>query len=283
MSSRRFLATIVTGIIIVAGCAPKIETPTRICQGKKHLFDSIAALRLCAPAAPSLKANGQCLLQYYNQGKKHKENFPVKLWVNPPVEMYLQGDVAFNPKGIVLGSNESEFWLAIKPKEISSYWWGKWAEQDRFGKLPVSPKILLEALGVAAIETDEDWSLSNEGLYDVLTKRSQDGKVIKKIYIYCCDYLVRKIEYFDSDGRVGAVAELSNYRKVCEEFSVPMIIRITRSTGNSNKDSVRITLRSVKPMEFSRKQREVIFNRPEPRGFEHAFVIIDGKPIELRL
>ncbi|MCJ7729129.1 MAG: hypothetical protein MUO27_04525, partial [Sedimentisphaerales bacterium] len=109
-------------LLFVAGCQPPQQKKASVCPGKSAAADALSALSSQARKAVPLKATGQCLLEYYVEGKKHRENFPIKLWVNPPVEVYLQGEVAFDPRGLVLGSNESEFWLAVKPDEISSYW-----------------------------------------------------------------------------------------------------------------------------------------------------------------
>ena len=110
----RLFAGFVAAILIFSGCAAQIQKPVRVCPGKESIAESLSSLRLRLENAVPLKANGQCLLQYYAEDRKpKKENFPVKLWVNPPVEIYMQGDVAFDPKGIVLGSNEDEFWLAV--------------------------------------------------------------------------------------------------------------------------------------------------------------------------
>jgi hypothetical protein len=227
-----------------------------------------------------LKADGQCLLQYYAEdGKPKKENFPVKLWVNPPVEIYMQGDVAFDPKGIVLGSNEDEFWLAIKLKEVSSYWWGRWSEESYPEKLMISPRLVLEALGVAAVGDGENWSLSNEGAFDILTK--QEGITeTAKIYINNCDYLVRKIEYFNGDGQAAIVMELDKYKEISKNFFVPGVVKIVNRAGRNKGDSVQITLSSVKPMDFTDKQRGRLFVRPQPQGFRHIYKIVDGNVIE---
>ncbi len=196
-----------------------------VCPGKESVAEAISVLMSRAQNMVPLKANGQCLLEYYVEGKKHKENFPVKLWVNPPAEVYLQGDIAFNPRGLVLGSNEREFWLSIKPQEISSYWWGLWSEGGYNEKLVISPKIMLEALGIAAVDSDEpgekNWSLSKENGFDVLTNRSDGDRSIKKLYISNCDYLVRRIEYFYTNGEMMVTAELEKYKEVLKGIFVP--------------------------------------------------------------
>jgi len=197
----------------------------------------------------------------------------------------MQGDVAFDPKAIVLGANQTEFWLAIRPDRISTYWWGKWADQSLLANLPLSPTILLEAIGVADIQPEANYSLQNRGPFDILTRTGRDARPVKKIYAHTCDYRVRKIEYFGPDNRVAAVAELENYEKVAEGFSVPTLITVTSPADadkNASLRSVKIELRSLKPIELGDRKRRLIFRRPEPRGFKHEFIIIDGKPVELK-
>jgi len=269
--------------LISAGCVPQIQKPVRLCPGAESARDSLSLLRLRSQNAASLRASGQCRLEYYAEGKKRNENFPVKLWVNPPAEIYLQGDVAFNARGIVLGSNEEEFWLAMRPKAINSYWWGQWSEEGRIERLMISPKLLLAAVGIAPVGSDENnrrnWSLSKEGAFDVITKR--EGRIgTQKIYIEPCDYLVRRIEYFDADGS-AAVAELDKYKEIVEDFSMPGFIKIVMQ-GPDSEDTVSIALdlKSIKSANITSNQRRRLFTRPEPRGFEHIYRIIGGDMVE---
>jgi hypothetical protein len=276
----RLFAGFTAVILIFSGCAAQIQKPVRVCPGKESIAESLSSLRLQLENAVPLKANGQCLLRYYAEDRKpKKENFPVKLWVNPPVEIYMQGDVAFDPKGIVLGSNEDEFWLAVRLKEVSSYWLGRWSEESRSEKLMISPRLVLEALGIAAVGDIESWSLSREGAFDVLTKQ-EGGAKTKKIYINTCDYLVRKIEYFDDDGRATVVTELDKYKELIKGFFVPTFIKIINRTDSNKEDSVQITLSSVKPANFTDKQRKCLFIRPQEQGVKHIYKIVDGNIIE---
>lgn len=266
--SGRLVTAIAAAILVVGGCGPRIERPTRICPGAESVFESLSSLRAQSKNVVPLKANGQCRLEY--DGTKHKENFPIKLWFSPAFDVRLQGDVAFDPRGIVLGSNAREFWLAIKPKEVSSYWWGRWAEQDSFDKLPLNPKILLEALGIVKVEGGANWSLSNEGAFDVLTERNDEGAIIKRIYVHSCNYLVWRIEYFDVSGEVAAAAELYKYKEISRSFSVPAVIKIITRAEGKIEDSVSITLGSIKSTNFTEKQKNRLFTRPEPRGFKRV-------------
>ncbi len=268
-------------VILLSSCAPQIRKPVPVYPGKESLAESLSILRSRSQNVPPLKANGRCRLQYYTDGKKHKENFPVKLWVNPPDEIYLQGDIAFNPKGLIAGSNEHEFWLAIKPKEINSYWWGQWTEGTSTGKLMLSPKIMLDAFGIVEIGSEEKWSLSNEGAFDVLTKRNEQAAIIKNIYIYNSrDYLIKKIEYFDTDGQAAVLAELGRYKEVLKGFIVPTLIKIINRADGEKEDSVQISLGSIKSMSFSDKQRRHLFIRPQPQGFKNIYKIVDSNTVE---
>jgi hypothetical protein len=270
-------------ILILTGCAGQIRQPTRVCPGKETAIEALAALELHSQKVAPLKANGQCRLEYYADGKLKKENFPVKLWLNPPSEIYMQGDVAFDPRGMVVGSNKDEFWLAIRLKEVSSFWLGRWTETNSVDGLMINPRVVLEALGIMMVDSNKTWSLSKEGPFDVLTRHSDNAGIIKKIYIYNCDYSVRKIQYFDIDENPELVVELYKYKKVVEDFFAPRIIRISRHSENiEDQAKISLSLTSIKPTSISAKQRDVLFNHPEPKGFKHLFVNIDGKWIEQR-
>ncbi len=278
----KFILFIVAAILIFAGCAPEIQTPIEVVPGKESVAEALSVLKARSQKAVPLRAGGRCLLQYYDAGKKKhkKESLTVLVFVKPPVEIYLQGDATLAPKAIVLGSNEREFWLSIRP--ISTYWWGQWSEQDSSEGLLINPRTLFEALGVAEIKAEENWSLSNEGAFDVLTRRER-GVVIKKIYIYSRDYLVKKIEYFDSNGQAVAYTELDGYKEVSDGFFVPALIKIITYGQNKSKDSLSITLnlKSIKPKKITERQQKV-FERPPPRNFKHVLVNGGGKWIEQR-
>ena len=267
-------------ILILAGCASEIRKPKEICPGKDSVDEALAVLQSHSQNVVPLRANGQCRLEYYVEGKEklQRENFNVRLWVNPPVELYLQGDKTLVPKAIMLGSNEREFWLSIRPKEISAHWWGNWSEQDLSEGLVINPRTLLESLGIGGVETKQDWSLSNEGPYDIIAKREQDV-VIKKIYVYSCDYRVRQIEFFDRDGKAVACAELDKYKKVSDGFFIPSLIKVTTYAQEAGESSLSITLdlKSIKPATITEPRRNVLFKLPKPRGFKNVYRIVNGK------
>ena len=277
---RELIAATAVVMSILAGCAPELREPRQICPGKQSVTESLDFLGSRSENTMPLKATGQCIARFYVEDKEYHESFPVTLWVNPPTQIRLHGDVFLNPRGIVLGSNVREFWLAIKPKEISTYHWGLWSEQNSSQSTIVNPKTLLEALGIVPPGNDEAWSLSNEGAFDVLTKRNDQGRIIKKVYLYSCDYRVSKIEYFNMDGEAVTIAELYKYKEMSKRFFIPRVIKIITYAQEGREDSVIITLKSVKPYKFDKKKQDVYFNRRKPKGFKHIYKITDGHMIE---
>jgi len=240
--------------------------------------EAIAALNARREKIAPIRASGQCLLRYYLDDKQHKENFPVKIWTSPPAEIYLQGDVAFDATGMVLGSNADEFWFWLKPKEICSFWWGKWSQADQWETFALSPQVLLEAFGAVDLPAG-DWSLTH-GRYDILWLHNDQGVLLKRVFIGPCDYVVAKIEYFGSAGQITATAEFSGYKKIADGFFVPNNIKIIAPAGDGKENSALFSLASVNPAQLTEQQRQRLFVRPIPRGFEHIFRIVDGKAVE---
>jgi len=275
-----FMAVVLSA---VAGCTPRMAEPLAVCPGKISTPDALAALRSNSQNAVPFRASGQCLLKYHVEGKKkaQSESLDVKLWVNPPMEIYLQGDKPLIAKAVVLGSNEREFWLAVSPKEISLYCWGLWSDQDSSEGPAINPRTLLESLGIGETQTSEGWSLSNKGPFDILTKTEQ-GVITRKMYVYSCDYRVRKIEFFGADGRVVARAELEDYQEVSNGFFVPATIKITTLGRDRREDSLSITLNpnSIKPTELAEPQRKFLFEPRKPQGIKNVRRIVHGRLVE---
>ena len=272
--------SIAATVIALAGCTPQQRLPARICPGKSSVQESLAALKARREIAPPFRATGQCVLQYSLEGKEHKENFPVKLWVNPPLELYLQGDVAFDAAGLVLGSNENEFWLRLKPKEISACWQGRWSDAADAKKIAANPRVALEAFGLVDVN-DGDWSLACDDSFDILTRRNEQAVVLKRIYISKCEYLVSKIEYLNADGEIAASALFDDYKPVADGFLVPGLIEVIVREKDGSRSSANLKFDSVKAAKFTEQQRRRLFVKPGTRGLTHVYQVIGDDIVEL--
>jgi hypothetical protein len=272
------LLLLTAALLFVNGCAAEFKKPQRICPSKATAADAANELNSHVADAVPFKANGQCQLRYWAEGREHYESFLVKLWVNPPREIYLQGDVGFNAKGLVLGCNADEFWLAIKPKEISTFIWGKWSQTETSAQL-IDPRLLLKAFGLSEIDIQTDWLLSNESGFDVLTKWQQDGRRVK-IRIDACDYLVSTVEYFGNDDRMIVDVVMDKYKQVGEGFYVPTMIKLGAGNNDGTRNTLQVILAAPTPASLTENQRRLLFTRPESEGFEHIYEIIDGEMIK---
>ncbi len=279
---RVIFITLLLMVVSFAGCAPPPVKPKKICPGKQSAAEALQTLSSQAEQIKSFKANGQCFARFYDDdGKRKKEEFTIKLWLNPESEIRLFGDIAFNARGLDIGSNEDEFWVGAKPKEIgSSFYWGSWNEQKEKTLLMLGPKLLLEALGIVDYSEQQDWSFSNEKGFDVITK--QDGeKAVKKVYISTCDYRTAKIEYFDDENKTAAALELAKYKVFFDDVVIPKEIKITIAGTEGKDDNFRIVVKKLQPFEFTEDKRTVFFSRPEqPKGFKNIYKIVNGELIE---
>ncbi len=270
------------GMLFFAGCVIEPPKPLEVVPGKESATEALSVLKARSQKAVSLLARGRGVFEYYDpeNKKRKKEKLAVNVLMQPPFEIYLQGDATLVPKAIKLGSNEREFWLLMRPNEISTYWWGTWSEQNSAEGLMINPRTLFEALGFLETGADENWSLSNEGAFDVLTKQDR-GVVIKKIRISRHDYLISEIEYYDSKGQALALAELKDYKEISEGFFVPASIKIIAYDQNNIAEPLGITLslKVIKPKEFNEKQKKV-FERPPFGTFKHILTNEGGKWIE---
>ena len=278
--SRILILSAAAAIFLLAGCPPRITEVTKICPGKQSVTEAVGALQLNAQNMVPFRANGDCFLEYYAEGKEKpsKESLIIEqLWVEPPSNIYFQGDKHLIPRAMILGSNEREFWLAIRP-EISLYCWGRWSEQEASEGPMINPKTLLEALGIGDIDPDQDWSLSNKGPYDILTKRER-GVITKKIHIFSCTYQVRKIEFFNSDGQVAGIAELDRYEEVSEGFLVPALIKVTTYSQNEGEKPFTFIakLKRIRPTEINKPQRKFLFEPRPMKGYKNRFRIVNGE------
>jgi hypothetical protein len=267
---------LLAGLIFTIGCTGPLKEPLKVCQGGMSVEQALQKLKQQRENMLSFKAEGQCRLTYYNDGKKNNENLQVTILIRSPFEIYLQGNISVVPKAVVAGANKDEFWLALRPNEISSYWSGQWSQLDSTQNLLLNPRMLLEAIGVVDVDLQANWSLTNEGPFDILTKK-ENGIIMRKIYIYCCDGSVRKIEFFNTAGQITTIAEMSEYEAVSENFSIPGKLDITRpSEHKEDVVSISFKLDSVKAQKMTEKQ-DAFFKPVSAKGFKNIWRLNNGQ------
>ncbi len=260
-------------VALAAGCTTSPEK-LQVCPGKASVEEALSALEVRAEKAQPLRVNGgQCRLVYWespDDDKPKRHNLSPRLWFDPPSKIYVQLSVGVEQKAVIIGCNDESFWMGLRPQEVSTYYWGNWEDAQDVDGLMVGPKVVLEAFGIIQrdeLSSESQWSLKNEGPYDILTLQAADGRLVKRVYIYACDYLVQKIEYFDTEGELVAVAELGDYESVAEGFDVPTKIYVRAIAEEGREDEMEIKLYDPKVKELSEKAKQMVFNR-NPREME---------------
>jgi hypothetical protein len=266
--------------IFFPACAPVEKPVDDICPPEFNVIEAVSVLSQRWTTAQPFYANGRCLITGKDkEGKPLKENPAIKIWVLPPDKVCLYGDIFLNSKGLILGASEEEFWFVCSPKEIRIYMWGKQSTAQNCSAqlpFPISPGDILDALGMIRFNPDsaeQNWGLTPARDFDILTNRNSSGALIKKVYIARCDYRIRKIEYFDKTGQPAVVAELDKYRLIEGEFHIPTVIDIKRVAQENDTEAVKITLKSVKPKEFTDKQKDVFFSKPDMKRFKEILFL----------
>jgi len=266
------IATVVSWCVFFSGCAaPTVEKVPLICADKS-LDEVMQILLRRRENVRPLRAGGSMSIRWYDSEKKvHRENLNIDLRFYPPDRIYFRGDTILG-EALRLGANADEFWILMKPGQISTYQWGARSRAELCSpKQWLNPQNLLEALGM--VSADAAWSLSNQGDSDVLVRTGAGGKVIEKAYFNCSDYLPERIEYYGAEGQLTIVLELDGYIRTGDAAPVATRISIIHNEMDAVAD---ITLKNVKLFEPSPKQLTGLFARPEPKGFEHVFKLADN-------
>ncbi len=266
----------VSTLLFLAGCAAiPVEKPDIICPVKTNTDQVIAAVGATANAH-SIRAKGTLRFQEFNAGAAgHPENLNLQLRSVPPYHLFLQADSILG-EAMRLGSNSEEFYLRVKPNEISSYYHGKWAAANNcHSRLFISPQIILEALGSASV--DNSMKLSTENGFYVLSSIGPSGSLLKKVYIDCQSYLTRRIEYFDTHGNTVLKLILSNYTNSPNGITVPTGLEISYYDDGNLKTSVEIKLKGVKPFAPTEVQlKGKLFRRPDPKGLKNVYELVEN-------
>ncbi len=278
---RRLIGLVLGLAAACGGCLSQgWPAAAKVSPGKASVTEALDALKQQAAQAGPFKANGQCRMGYVAaSGRTRQFNLPVSVWVNPPSEVYLQGQATPGPQGLVfMGTNAEEFWLGLRP-EVSTFWWGRWDKAAGTHDLPVNPRAVFEALGLAAVGLQQEdpnrWSLSSARGQDVLTWTDPAGRPMKRLFVDRRDYRIARIEYLDEDGGVVVLVDLRNYEKAAGVTWVPSRISIVAYAKGRQGDWARLTLESFMAWTPRDEFRRKYLVRPEARGFE-TVIEVDG-------
>ena len=272
MTAKKSMITfLAAAMVILSGCQQPPVRPKQICPGKLTIEQAVAVIGLQKQNVQPMMASADCVMSWRDEkGKEKDERVSGKMAFVPPGKIFFKGD-KFGE--IRFGTNETEFWLRIKP-ELDSYWWGSKLLADQCDQvLLINPANIAEALGI--VDVTADWKLVYRDGCDILSL--YEGEMLKKrVYVNACDYRIEKIEYFDAYGMKKVSVELTDYWPGDDGLMVPSKIHVgSFDSLGTEESSVQIKLKHIRPFP-PEKQKKKMFERPERDGYEHMYRLNDN-------
>lgn len=257
-------------LMLMAGCSPVQEEIRVTCPGREDISQVVPILEQRAASLKTVRASGKCTITWYDRNNRKRQEKPdLNLIFHPDDVIYMKGNTVLGEM-FHLGTNSEEFWLRMKPNEISKYWSGLRRDLRNCSEaMWINPDNLIEGLGVLKI--DDKWFLSHDDGYDVLTRLQQSGKLLKQVYIDCCGYHVKKIEYHDSSGRMAARMELNDYEQIEEGFLLPGSIKITLFSKSGSNPSIEMSLKNINIMNPTESQIARMSKKIDPGGVKDIY------------
>lgn len=143
-------------------CAPKrggaTTRPTAYFGPTEPMVDVVNAINANNRKLPTLWASIREMEASIvdDRGRRHDEVLRGTVLYRSPREVSLVGTK--DPVGAVvtIGSNRDTYWLVAKDPGPDTAWWGRYEHlgSDCAQPIPIRPDLILEVLGVSAIETD---------------------------------------------------------------------------------------------------------------------------------
>ena len=249
--------------ILLTGCQPVPVDTTRdlTCPGKATVGEAVRVLALQKLNVRPFEASAECTISWREaDGKDKDENVPGKLVFVPKDKIYFGGSKFGEVR---FGTNETQFWLRVKP-ELDTYWWGSKAQAAQCREaLLLNPADIAEAFGIVDVTTQ--WKLSHRGNYDILTLYEGEKKK-KRVYVNTCEYRIEQVEYFDADELKKVSIELDDYTTGENGIVVPSRIWVGYFDREGiDESSVEIRLKHIRYLP-PEKQGKKLFVRPDRDG-----------------
>jgi hypothetical protein len=268
--NKSIITVLSAALVVASGCQQPTLQPKQRCPGKPTVQQAAAMITLQKQNVQPIMASADCIMSWLDEkGSEKDEQVSGKMAFVPPGKIFFKGD-KFGE--IRFGTNETEFWLRVKP-ELDSYWWGSKAQAAQCDEtLLLNPAQIAEALGI--VDVTVDWDLFYRDGYDVLSLYEGE-KLKKRVHVNACDYRIEEIEYFDVQEIKKVSVKLTNYWAGDDGLTVPSKICVSYFDSlGLEESSVQFKLKNIRPLP-PEKQKKKLFERPSRDGYEHVYQLND--------
>jgi len=164
--------------------------------------------------------------------------------------------------------NGATFWVHLKVFGDEELYTGKVDEPVRESDVPISPAMLIEAMGLSEVIITGEERCRLEDYYEeyvIAVHRKRDRQLVKKIYISAYDLTISRIDYFSPDGKIFAVVSLRDYTRE-GEFSIPATVE---ARWPFNQSFLRIRLKRI---EVNEQLPEKLWKFKPPEGLDPVVI-----------
>lgn len=265
-------------VFAAGGCGPGQVRPGaegRLCPGMSSATEAIAVLEQNMGLIPGVRSVGRMVYREYDGDKViNEESLNLTLRCTGRDFLFLRADSLVG-EVIRAGMNAQEFWLRMTMGDDVTYWYGTRAvAQPCRMRMLLNPASVVEALGI--VEFGPGWTMSHlEGL-DILD-RPGEALSRKKVYVNCCEgYVIERIEYFDTFGRLILAFDLTEYERIDTGAMVPGRIHLTSFRQGWLEHEVEFELRALRGFVPSADQAQKLYERPASEGADAVYELRDN-------
>lgn len=170
-------------------------------------------------------------------------------------------------EAMLVGSNDSEYWMYIKPKKHG--WWGKYEHRGKecSGGMLIDPQVFLEFAGLSGLPSGLPYPgykvLAEENIIEYIDLAEDGFEIKREIIIDRRTNLAKEIIAYAESGEVIMRSRLSKYRQVGDGKVAGEI----ELSWPGRESFFRIKLRSLKKYKKIKRQ---LFERRESEGYEQV-------------
>ena len=165
-------------------------------------------------------------------------------------------------------SDGTAFWVHLKVFGDEELYTGRADEPVRESDVPISPAMLIEAMGLSeVIITGEERSRLEDypDEYVIAVHKKDDHQLVKKIYVSAYDLTISRMDYFSPDGKIFAIVSLKDYTHM-GEFSIPATVE---ASWPFNQSFLRIKLKKI---EVNEELPEKLWRFKPPAGLDPVVI-----------
>lgn len=239
MRNRRLLAPALLLLAAVTGCPPE-QHPPMPAQPVQSLTRDAAIAKVNANNSrigPAIRCRSVAADIRIKDDSGQRRQFMLEgpLVFLKPRSLYF--DLRqFGSTAVRVGSNDTEYWLWIKP-ERDTLWWGEYDRLTRLppSAIPIRPDRLIEALGLSDLPATSDifgspmYRVTDEWNQVIFFAMDLTGQAVIEREYYLDrrpPFLARMIVFRNREGREVMIAHLDDYQPATNDGTVQMPGRI---------------------------------------------------------